>query len=160
MLLEAGEALRCSTEALRLFAVAASYGQACNLYTWGGPATLHFKIQCKLWIYNVFKACDCSDGLWVCASSQGPVSCAGEEVAGWEPAVYFIWGCAASGDGPNQGSARAADPGHSNGRMPWRTAERPSQVRLHFYDVTIVANNIQMYKQLHIIYKKKNVCYY
>ncbi|XP_058605829.1 RNA polymerase II-associated protein 1 isoform X2 [Onychostoma macrolepis] len=33
MLLEAGEALRCSTEALRLFAVAASYGQACNLYT-------------------------------------------------------------------------------------------------------------------------------
>uniref|UniRef100_A0A8C1WNK5 RNA polymerase II associated protein 1 n=1 Tax=Cyprinus carpio TaxID=7962 RepID=A0A8C1WNK5_CYPCA len=33
MLLETGEALRCSTEALRLFAVAASYGQACNLYT-------------------------------------------------------------------------------------------------------------------------------
>ncbi|XP_043119480.1 RNA polymerase II-associated protein 1 isoform X2 [Puntigrus tetrazona] len=33
MLMEAGEALRCSTEALRLFAVAASYGQACNLYT-------------------------------------------------------------------------------------------------------------------------------
>uniref|UniRef100_A0A671N8Z7 RNA polymerase II-associated protein 1-like n=1 Tax=Sinocyclocheilus anshuiensis TaxID=1608454 RepID=A0A671N8Z7_9TELE len=33
MLLEAGEALRCSTEVLRLFAVAASYGQACNLYT-------------------------------------------------------------------------------------------------------------------------------
>ncbi|XP_059376536.1 RNA polymerase II-associated protein 1-like [Carassius carassius] len=33
MLLEAGEALRCSTEALRLFAVAASYGQACSLYT-------------------------------------------------------------------------------------------------------------------------------
>uniref|UniRef100_A0A673LSK4 RNA polymerase II-associated protein 1-like n=1 Tax=Sinocyclocheilus rhinocerous TaxID=307959 RepID=A0A673LSK4_9TELE len=33
MLLEAGEALLCSTEALRLFAVAASYGQACNLYT-------------------------------------------------------------------------------------------------------------------------------
>lgn len=33
MLLEEGEALRCSTEALRLFAVAASYGQACNLYT-------------------------------------------------------------------------------------------------------------------------------
>ncbi|TRY55386.1 hypothetical protein DNTS_034407 [Danionella cerebrum] len=33
MLLEAGEALRCCTEALRLFAVAASYGQACNLFT-------------------------------------------------------------------------------------------------------------------------------
>ncbi|XP_026085453.1 RNA polymerase II-associated protein 1-like [Carassius auratus] len=33
MLLETGEALRCSTEALRLFAVAAGYGQACNLYT-------------------------------------------------------------------------------------------------------------------------------
>ncbi|XP_056122321.1 RNA polymerase II-associated protein 1 [Rhinichthys klamathensis goyatoka] len=33
MLLEAGEALRCTTEALRLFAVAAGYGQACSLYT-------------------------------------------------------------------------------------------------------------------------------
>ncbi|ROL44981.1 RNA polymerase II-associated protein 1 [Anabarilius grahami] len=32
MLLEAGEALRCSTEVLRLFAVAAGYGQACSLY--------------------------------------------------------------------------------------------------------------------------------
>ncbi len=49
LLLEAEEALRCSTEALRLFAVAASYGQACNLYTWGGPATLHFQIQ---WNYE------------------------------------------------------------------------------------------------------------
>ncbi len=101
--------------------------------------TSHFTLSntAKLWIYNVFKACDCSDGWWVCALFQGPVSCAGEEVAGWEPAVCFIWGCAASGAGPNQGSARAADSGHSNGRMPWRTAERPSQVRLHFYDVTL-----------------------
>nr|XP_055027722.1 RNA polymerase II-associated protein 1 isoform X1 [Misgurnus anguillicaudatus] len=32
MLLEPGEALRCSTEALKMFAVAAGYGQACNLY--------------------------------------------------------------------------------------------------------------------------------
>lgn len=63
---------------------------------------------------------------------QGSVSCAGEEVAGWEPAVCFIWSCAVSGAGPNQSSAGAAYSGHSNGRMPWRTAERPSQVRLHF----------------------------
>uniref|UniRef100_A0AAR2KMU7 RNA polymerase II associated protein 1 n=1 Tax=Pygocentrus nattereri TaxID=42514 RepID=A0AAR2KMU7_PYGNA len=33
LLLETGEAVRCSTEALRLWAVAASYGQACDLYT-------------------------------------------------------------------------------------------------------------------------------
>lgn len=33
LLLEPAEAIRCSTEALRLWAVAASYGQACNLYT-------------------------------------------------------------------------------------------------------------------------------
>ncbi|XP_072545806.1 RNA polymerase II-associated protein 1 [Salminus brasiliensis] len=33
LLLEPGEAICCSTEALRLWAVAASYGQACNLYT-------------------------------------------------------------------------------------------------------------------------------
>lgn len=32
LLLEAGEAFRCSTEAYRMWAVAASYGQACNLY--------------------------------------------------------------------------------------------------------------------------------
>ncbi|KAA0711260.1 RNA polymerase II-associated protein 1 [Triplophysa tibetana] len=32
MLLEPSEALRCSTEALKMFAVAASYGQACSLY--------------------------------------------------------------------------------------------------------------------------------
>ncbi|XP_022528268.2 RNA polymerase II-associated protein 1 [Astyanax mexicanus] len=33
LLLEPGEAFLCSTEALRLWAVAASYGQACSLYT-------------------------------------------------------------------------------------------------------------------------------
>ncbi|XP_062379235.1 RNA polymerase II-associated protein 1 [Sardina pilchardus] len=33
LLLEAGEALRCSTEAYRMWTVAASYGQACNLYS-------------------------------------------------------------------------------------------------------------------------------
>ncbi|XP_030641630.1 RNA polymerase II-associated protein 1 [Chanos chanos] len=32
LLLEPGESLRCSTEALRFWAVATSYGQACNLY--------------------------------------------------------------------------------------------------------------------------------
>ncbi|XP_076156697.1 RNA polymerase II-associated protein 1 isoform X1 [Alosa pseudoharengus] len=33
LLLEAGEALRCSTEAYRMWTVASSYGQACNLYS-------------------------------------------------------------------------------------------------------------------------------
>lgn len=32
LLLESGENICCSVEALRLWAVAASYGQACNLY--------------------------------------------------------------------------------------------------------------------------------
>lgn len=54
MLLEAGEALRCSTEALRLFAVAAGYGQACSLYTDLYPVLVK-RLQA---------------GNWPCASSE------------------------------------------------------------------------------------------
>ncbi|XP_052009874.1 RNA polymerase II-associated protein 1 [Xyrauchen texanus] len=58
MLLEEGEALRCSTEALRLFAVAASYGQACSLYTDFYPVLVK-RLQA---------------GSWLCASSETVLS--------------------------------------------------------------------------------------